>query len=1050
MPVKLKQLILKESLSAEDVSKTFTNAYIVLFDIDKEYIEIDTKSLLPPSFSYFYYALKVNIVYRNRKYKIHHQFFYYKFPENELKGLSYDEWMNMLSVSEKFKDIEVFPHSLKEKNPLYKFTTSIYDDDGNHIGYESKNFHSITDIITKTKEIIDKFDGDNENDEYVDAPIPTKSRDMALREGFYGSKNFWISPQGKMIEVNDHATWAVTNVLTIADLTTVKNKNDEYIDDSMALKLTKDPNLAYMELSGSTDIYEAMIRKKWLRASYSRADTELVVDLANKQNAMDYRRFINKAQMDSLINYGIMHEMIVELDHTYKKLYEPPKFDVAEIVLRENVDRESLERFRIPLSNYLSNQFKEYDENQLLMFGLTTDELKDAFLDKILNIDIYFEFGEKTNPVGQYNSRDNIITIDDVDRTWYRKSENYRKYTDSVIFHELIHAINYHKKLWNSVTYDGLIFDDRYYGDLEEIRAYKSQIRDFLVAHLELSRKQAESMMNKYSTDFSEYRKKWMSRYYDLKENKKSGRYSGYLGIVNHDGSIDTKYFEGDLIDHSEIKHTNHGRFRYYITHLYPQYDKYIIWTDNPNEDEKTVVENWLHKKGLPFKKHYYYRNLMNDGIEPEWKKKPAIYTSTYSSEGKTKTLTAINYRKIVSELNKLHEDKIRTAWKKLKDDVTGYVSWDRISKETKLSVEDIAKTVKFIFESDPNRKVVSFTVNRAGDMTYFRFNDMNLKEGIRLNTINTELDKLEKEWDRLDSMGGQESKQIEITNQIQKLQKEKEHWKKIYGAINKDTKDEIIRLKNARDFFIKKLDLLNVKNLIHISYSASIPEKDNGNLKYTKSDKGEYIRFTIKISNRKDLDIDKKVKALAHELVHVKQLISGKFDPQNKTWNGEKIIASNYWKQPWESDARIQAENLWIEFNKSLIKETITNVPHTLYHATYNALTPSIYKHGIIPKGITHRNYPEAEYGVYLGSNKHFAASFAESTDDENIPEGWSSEIVILTIDTNKLNKTLIEKDPQYHLVLTPDDKKDDFPRLYIYKGIIPPSAITDIEDYN
>ena len=189
-------------------------------------------------------------------------------------------------------------------------------------------------------------------------------------------------------------------------------------------------------------------------------------------------------------------------------------------LLLENLSND-LERFREPLQKYMQKTFpREYDSQQLLMFGLSMSNLIDVFLNKILSIKINYEYTNEFNsmPHGSYNE-DDTITIGQIDYHRYNavNGQKYAAYVDSVIYHELVHAINYHKKLFNKVTYDALMLGDKYYGDPEEIRAYTSELKDFLIGHLGFSRKQAEDMMNRYSTDRSETKKKWIAKYHDLK-----------------------------------------------------------------------------------------------------------------------------------------------------------------------------------------------------------------------------------------------------------------------------------------------------------------------------------------------------------------------------------------------------------------------------------------------------------------------------------------------------------------------------------------------------
>jgi hypothetical protein len=59
------------------------------------------------------------------------------------------------------------------------------------------------------------------------------------------------------------------------------------------------------------------------------------------------------------------------------------------------------------------------------------------------------------------------------------------------------------------------------------------------------------------------------------------------------------------------------------------------------------------------------------------------------------------------------------------------------------------------------------------------------IKEGERLEYLNTQIVKLEAEWERLDSQGNQIEKQQKIQQQLAMIQREKEKWDKIYRAAN-------------------------------------------------------------------------------------------------------------------------------------------------------------------------------------------------------------------------------------------------------------------------
>jgi hypothetical protein len=132
----------------------------------------------------------------------------------------------------------------------------------------------------------------------------------------------------------------------------------------------------------------------------------------------------------------------------------------------------------------------------------------------------------------------------------------------------------------------------------------------------------------------------------------------------------------------------------------------------------------------------------------------------------------------------------------------------------------------------------------------------------------------------------------------------------------------------------------------------------------------------------------------------------------------------------------------------KSLIKENRGNNSNVLYHATFYPLVWEIQQDGLVPGGNQFRNFDwsNKEY-VYLIDNPEEAIALVENSDNENVPEEWFGKIVCLSIDVSKLDKRLLFKDENYNV---PED--DHHHKSYMYKGVIPPSAIVswDVTEQN
>jgi hypothetical protein len=134
--------------------------------------------------------------------------------------------------------------------------------------------------------------------------------------------------------------------------------------------------------------------------------------------------------------------------------------------------------------------------------------------------------------------------------------------------------------------------------------------------------------------------------------------------------------------------------------------------------------------------------------------------------------------------------------------------------------------------------------------------------------------------------------------------------------------------------------------------------------------------------------------------------------------------------------------------YRKPGVKEDINEeIPDVFYHATFNELIPSISNKGLVPGGIDYQNFEGCESGVYLSDDYSFAGSMIEGgSENEDIPDEWFDNIVVILIDPNKLDLTKMEKDP--HVNISADD--EHIPRSFIYKGIIPTSAFIEIVDFS
>jgi len=264
----------------------------------------------------------------------------------------------------------------------------------------------------------------------------------------------------------------------------------------------------------------------------------------------------------------------------------------------------NLEDYREVLYDYMSDEFlKEFDPRQQLMFGLTINDLKKALVDKVLNTKIEFGLGSD-KPHGSYDAEADTIYVY-YDPKKYDRYPRYTDYIDSIIFHELVHALNFRKKLWSSVSYDTLMLGKSYYNDPEEIRAYRAEIRNYLVKFLGMSRKKAEALMNKYTSDSSSHRKDQIPKYYDMVKEMgiiKEARMDPavILGSVSQDYEV--------IADPADDVHAKHPLRHYRNKHWrYIPKLQMLGWWEPPDETEDNRVKSYLSDLGYKVNMVYNY-----------------------------------------------------------------------------------------------------------------------------------------------------------------------------------------------------------------------------------------------------------------------------------------------------------------------------------------------------------------------------------------------------------------------------------------------------------
>ena len=114
-------------------------------------------------------------------------------------------------------------------------------------------------------------------------------------------------------------------------------------------------------------------------------------------------------------------------------------------------------------------------------------------------------------------------------------------------------------------------------------------------------------------------------------------------------------------------------------------------------------------------------------------------------------------------------------------------------------------------------------------------------------------------------------------------------------------------------------------------------------------------------------------------------------------------------------------------------IKEEVENIPQFLYHATYKPLLKKIKERGLDTSD-SKKAWDDSISGyVYLALDPYVAESYAE--ESEMVPESWLDNIVILKVDTSKLDKSKLFVDQNVQ-----DNEGDTLE----YRGVIPWEALS------
>lgn len=183
------KLLAESNLTPYSFDRKIKAAIETIFDVDNVKIK-ESRPLSPPSFAHLYLSSNIHFIYKNVSLQMVVHFYHLKYPESELKGLSSQEWNDMLKTADEFPRLDTPEEILKSSNPQVKLTASItyypHEDTGEimsfndfsdyHIGSVKSN--NIRDLIVSAKKLLDDLGG---NDNGPDEPEPVAPVDPSSK-----------------------------------------------------------------------------------------------------------------------------------------------------------------------------------------------------------------------------------------------------------------------------------------------------------------------------------------------------------------------------------------------------------------------------------------------------------------------------------------------------------------------------------------------------------------------------------------------------------------------------------------------------------------------------------------------------------------------------------------------------------------------------------------------------------------------------------------------------------------------------------------------------
>ena len=265
------------------------------------------------------------------------------------------------------------------------------------------------------------------------------------------------------------------------------------------------------------------------------------------------------------------------------------------------------------------------------------------------------------------------------------------------------------------------------------------------------------------------------------------------------------------------------------------------------------------------------------------------------------------------------------------------------------------------------------------------------------------------------------------------------EEWKRVphYWTVDKDGNihdpsgyQQLVKTGLASDLDPSRYIPESINEAKEIEFVCVNPAHDDA----TKQHEQDALFQALKdvpgvIVYRQDFDIHNSMAAILKSNADVKE-IKALAKKHNVKIDLTKNVSDRFIDSLYTGD--LEGVTDW--YDSDNLNEADEVIP-MLYHATYKPFLDSIMKNGLGGKG-AQTQWEDSKPGyVYLAKDPEVAVSHAEA--NEEVPDEYIDNIVVLSIDASQLDQDNLEDDPNV---------MDDDSTL-AYKGIIPTSAFTIME---